>query len=161
MKPHEALEGVELDRGWKVTQRIVKPEGVSGGYFSCGYFAEKEDGTRGYLKALDFFSRLSDSKDPARDLEPMIKAFNFERDLLEQCRSRRLSRIVTALDDGAVTLPGYSGASTVQYLIFELAEADLRKLMVVTGELDIAWALRSLHHITLGLDQLHRIDIGT
>ena len=101
-KPHEALEGLILGEGWRVERRITPDDQHTGGYFSCGYIVKKPDGSTGYLKALDFFSRLPESDDPARDLEPLIAAFNFERDLLEKCRQRRLSRVVTALDTGSV-----------------------------------------------------------
>src|SRR6188768_1116607 len=106
-KPHESLEGITLTNGWKVLDRLTKTAGSSGGHFSCGYLVEHKDGRRGFLKALDFFSMLPESADPARDLEPLIKAFNFERDLLEMCRKGRLSKIVSALDNGAVTVQGF------------------------------------------------------
>ena len=159
-KPHEALEGLALPRRWHVARRVIPTDQHSGGKFSCGYIVKHEDGFSGYLKALDFFSRLPESDDPARALEPLIAAFNFERDLLERCRRNKLSRVVTALDTGAVTVAGFNGVSTVQYIIFELAESDLRGLMSATEELDIAMALRALHHIALGLEQLHGIGIA-
>ncbi|MCE2558759.1 MAG: hypothetical protein J4F98_09135 [Acidobacteria bacterium] len=48
-----------------------------------------------YRKALE-------ADDPARALQAMTAAFNFERDILEKCRDRRLSRVVTVLDSGQV-----------------------------------------------------------
>ncbi len=158
--PHECLEGLTLKSEWTVVRRIERPPGASGGHFSCGYLVENPRGKKGYLKALDFYSRLPASKDPARALEPLLKAFNFERDLLALCRTRRLSRVVMALDDGAVTVPGMAGPATVQYIIFELADGDIRSQMKVADRLDVAWVLRSLHHIAVGLDQLHRIGVS-
>ena len=148
-----------MSNGWHVERRTTPGDQHTGGYFSCGYIVNKVDGSTGYLKALDFFSRLPESDDPARALEPLIAAFNFERDLLEQCRQNRLSRVVTALDTGTVTPPGFAGISTVQYIIFELAEMDLRGLMSAVQELDAAMALRALHHIAVGLEQLHGLGI--
>jgi serine/threonine protein kinase len=153
--PHELLEGMLLKNGWRVLNRLEKPESGSGGTFSCGYLAERSDGQRGYLKALDFFSRLPENEDPARALAPLLDAFNFERDLLSTCRNYRLSRIVTALDDGAITVPNVPPPATVQYIIFELAEGDVRKQMEKVDNLDPAWMFRSLHHMALGLQQLH------
>jgi len=82
---------------------------------------------------------LPESADPARDLEPLIKAFNFERDLLELCRKGRLSRIVSALDNGAITVPGFPPPATVQYIIFELADGDVRKLMATRLDSTLLW----------------------
>jgi eukaryotic-like serine/threonine-protein kinase len=151
--PHEQLLGMALSNGWRVTERVTRMAGASGGCFSCGYFAEHESGQRAYLKALDFYSSLRESSDPARDLQPLIEAFNFERDLLRDCKD--LSRVVTALADGAVQVQSSRGPEVVQYIIFELAESDVRSQMADADELDLAWKLRSLHHIAVGLDQLH------
>jgi serine/threonine protein kinase len=158
--PHELLDGLELKNGWRVFKKIERSDDSSGGTFSCGYIVEGADGRRGYLKALDFFSRLSESDDPARDLQPLILAFNFERDLLKRCKDRHLSRVITALDDGAITVPNVPSPSTVQYIIFELAEGDIRSQMSQADKLDLAWALRSLHQMATGLQQLHLISVA-
>lgn len=158
--PHELLSGLSLKNGWRVIQKLERSVESSGGTFSCGYIVERSDGQRGYLKALDFFSRLPESDDPARDLEPLILAFNFERDLLDRCKAKHLSRVITAFDDGAVTVQGMPPPSTVQYIIFELAEGDIRTQMNQADELDIAWALRSLHQMAVGLQQLHSISVA-
>lgn len=157
--PHERLNGLSLKNGWRVIQKLERSADSSGGTFSCGYIVERSDGQRGYLKALDFFSRLPESDDPARDLEPLILAFNFERDLLYRCKAKHLSHVIIALEDGAVTVPDVPPPSTVLYIIFELAEGDVRTQMAQANELDIAWALRSLHQMAIGLQQLH--SIGT
>ena len=159
-KPHESLEGLNLPGGWTVGQRIRKSKCSTGGHFSCGYLVEHADGRKGYLKALDFFSMLPQSADPARALEPLIKAFNFERDILETCRERRLSRIVSALDNGAVTPPGFPPPATVQYIIFELASGDARKLIAAAEGYDLVLALSTLHEIAAGLRQLHGIGVA-
>ena len=131
-KQYVLFSGRVSNNEWRAVKRLEKPESGSGGAFSCGYLAERSDGQRGYLKALDFFSRLSEKDDPARILAPLLDAFNFERDLLSTCRHHRLSRVVTALDDGSVTVPNVPAPSTVQYIIFELAEGDIRKQMVAS-----------------------------
>lgn len=158
--PHELLVGLPLKNEWQAVEKLGKPESGSGGAFSCGYLAERSDGQRGYLKALDFFSRLSENDDPARVLAPLLDAYNFERDLLSKCKHHHLSRVVTALDDGSITVPNMPAPSTVQYIIFELAEGDIRKQMEQVDQLDAAWILRSLHHMTVGLQQLHSLNVA-
>ena len=68
--------------------------------------------------------------------------------------------MITALDDGAITVQNVSSPSTVQYIIFELAEGDIRTQMSQADKLDIAWALRSLHQMAVGLQQLHSISVA-
>jgi len=50
----ESLEGRTLDGGWRVGNRVAMSVGATGGNFSVGYEAVREDGLRGYVKALDF-----------------------------------------------------------------------------------------------------------
>jgi serine/threonine protein kinase len=48
----------------------------------------------------------------------------------------------------------------VPYLIFEMAEGDLRSRITFNNNVELAWKLRSLHNVSIGLKQLHKIDIG-
>lgn len=139
-------------------ERIEQPPDATGANFSCGYHVTRSDGTRGFLKALDF-SRALREKDPARALQPLLEAYNFERSLLNQCKTRHMDRIVEALADGSVEVD-QSPIGIVQYLIFEDADCDLRARLHLLGRLEVAWKLRSLHHIATGLYQLHRQQIA-
>lgn len=157
--PASQLLGRTLPGGWTVIKTVVRPPTATGGNFSVGYIVESEKGIRGYLKALDYSAALK-SLDPARALEAMTAAYNFERDLLHKCNARKLDRIVVSLADGSVTLDTVSGSGVVQYLIFELADGDVRSRIANVEKFDVAWALRTLHHVAIGLQQLHREDIA-
>ena len=149
--------GLTLKGDWHVVKKCSKTLSGTGGCFSVGYIVQKSD-KRAYLKALDFYSQLMIADDPARVMQPLLESYNFERDLLARCRDRRLSRVVVALDDGAVRLAG--STLPVQYIIFELAEGDIRSQIGRADRLDLAWALRSLHQIAVGLQQLHAIGVA-
>ena len=126
MRPAEHLKGLNLNAGWIVLHQITPPPHSTGGHFSVGYLVEHESGKRGYLKALDF-SGAFQSPDPARTLQAMTEAYNFERDLLAKCKDQQLRRVVTPLTDGTVRVPGNFGfLDTVCYLIFEQAKGDIR-----------------------------------
>ena len=128
----------------------------SGGLFSTGYIVRHEDGRRGFLKALDY-TRALESPDPATALHQLTAAFNFEREVLEACNSRNCSKIVSAIASGRIN-PANSNIP-VQYLIFELAEGDVRKQALRSLRHDLPWFLRAIHHTAVGLSQLHRQDI--
>jgi serine/threonine protein kinase len=148
--PADKLEGMDLPNGWKVLGHVRKKPGATGGYFSVGYKVRHESGREAFLKALDF-SRALGSRDPARELQELTETFNFERDLLAKCKEKNLDRVVKALEDGTVTIDGLP----VPYLIFELANCDIRGHMDLSAELDLAWTLRMLHHVAVGVKQLH------
>lgn len=155
---HQLL-GRELPDGWLVIEKIEKTPDQTGGHFSVGYRVQRSDGTRAFCKALDFTAAFA-APDPARELEHMTQAFNFERDLLGKCRDRRMDRVVSVIGDGRVFVEDGNPQSAVPYLLFELAEGDIRQFAKFAAELDLAWAVRSLHHVATGLMQLHRAGVA-
>lgn len=148
------LTGKLLDGGWKVISPVPKHPGETGGTFSACYIVEDTSGHRAFLKALDY-SKAFESRDPATILQAMTAAFIFERDVLNKCKNERLDRVVTAITDGKIKIDGQTDGGVVQYLIFELADGDVRRQATLSKKFDVAWSLRSLHHIATGLQQIH------
>lgn len=152
-KPIENLEGMVTGDGWTVGALVQRQAYQTGGCFSVGYMATHEDGRVGFLKALDF-SRALAAADVIRALEDMTRTYNFERDVLSLCRGANLDRVVVAISDGALPVPG-APLDQVFYLIFELADGDVRSQAVLRNSIDAYWALQALQHIATGLNQLH------
>jgi len=157
--PAYQLLGLTLADDWKVVEQIQRAATATGGCFSVGYFVEKSDGRRGFLKALDFSLALQ-SPDPVAALNPLLDAFEYERNMLNICRARRMSKVATAITDGVVDVPGGGLLSRVSYLIFERADRDSRAHLAAAAQFDAAWRLRSLHHIATALKQLHAQNIA-
>ncbi len=158
VNPAAQLSGKTLQGGWQVLEPLNRTQEQTGGHFSHGYRVRRDDGTEAFLKALDYSEALKTS-DPARVLQALTSAFNFERDLLYRCHERKLRRIVRPLDAGSVTIDGYGPAGVVQYLILEMANGDLRTRLA-SANFDLAFRLRALHHIAVGMRQLHSIGIA-
>lgn len=158
-RPAERLEGEILPNGWTVTELIKRPRNTSGGRFSTSYIVRSSAGEKAFLKAMDYTEAL-DSEDPAMVLEAMTRAYNFERNLLEKIKSRRLSRVVEVLDSGTLRLDGDDRSMVVQYLIFELADRDVRALVEWNSDFGVGWALRTLHQTAAALQQLHAVEIA-
>jgi serine/threonine protein kinase len=159
MSAAEHLEGMTLPGGWTVGKMVThKP--TSGGTFSIPYIVNDSQGKEHFLKALDFSDAFS-KPDPARELQNMTSAYNHERDILEHCKQRDLSRVVVAVTHGYVQVAGFDPiAGQVAYLIFELAESDVRKQVDIKNRLDCLICLSILNDVTLGLMQLHREAIA-
>lgn len=155
--PAEMLLGLRLPNGWQVVAAVNRTPAGSGGLFSKGYIVENATGQRAFLKALDF-SRALGMPDLARALQDMTTAYNYERDLLASCR--HLDRVATAIDEGDVNADPTSPIGRVPYLIFELAEADVRNHLASLATFDAAWALRCLHQIATGLFQLYGAGVA-
>src|SRR5438045_2475021 len=157
--PAALMTGLTLPEGWTVVSAIPRAPGATGGNFSVGYLVRNAAGEEAFMKALDY-SRALQSADPARVLQAMTEAYNFERDVLKKCRDKKMSRVVTAIADGSIQVPTPNGPQVVQYIIFEKADCDCRNFINTSNFFDVAWALRSLHHIATGLRQMHINDMA-
>jgi serine/threonine protein kinase len=152
------LSGTVLQNGWRVLNLIVPSSCATGGSFSCGYVVESPTGEQAFLKAFDF-SQAMESADPAVTLNAMTSAFIFERELLRRCHQKQLKRIVTVMGGGQVRVPTAPGG-VIYYLIFERADADVRIKIDTERRFDVAWRLRTLHHIASAIRQLHGVKIA-
>jgi eukaryotic-like serine/threonine-protein kinase len=155
--PAEMLVGLNVSKEWKVVSRVAKQPGATGSVFSVGYLVESQTGRRAFLKALNLARALRQPNWPVV-VQAMLETFNFESQLLAVCRHH--DRIVTAIDEGEVDVDPSSPIGRVPYLIFELGEGDIRRHIAVTGKLETAWALRCLHHISVGIAQLHGMGVA-
>jgi serine/threonine protein kinase len=154
------LLGLTLEGGWKVVATVQLGPEATGANFSAGYIVQRDDGARGFLKALDFSSASRPGVDTIAELQRLTTEYLFERDLVAQCTNKKLTRVVRGLGHGKVQVgPGLEGE--VNYLIFELAErGDIRRHMAQAQEINLVWSLGVLHHVATGLFQLHRTRIA-
>jgi serine/threonine protein kinase len=160
MSAAEYLEGIELGDGWKVASRL-KHESSTGGIFSVPYSVLDKDSKPHFLKAFDFSSAFEPGSDVIRVLQSMTALYEHERDILDFFKAKRLSHVVTAVKHGYVRIPGMSAPEgTVYYLIFELADRDVRSQVDIENRLDCVWCLRVLNDVTLGLWQAHRSAVA-
>jgi serine/threonine protein kinase len=156
----EKLVGLALPSGWQVTKKIAKSANGTGGMFSCSYEVHRGKEI-GFLKAFDFAQAFEPGVDTPRVLEQLTAAFNFELSILEHCRNRRLTRVVLAIDHGHVDVPGMGPIEgRVFYLIFELAQGDVRCQIDLSTAQDAYWCLLVLKDVSLGLWQVHRESIA-
>ncbi|GGR27292.1 protein kinase domain-containing protein [Deinococcus ruber] len=121
----------------------------SQGAFSVGYLVQHPAGHLGFLKAVDLSATFQELNVTVA-LQEVTERHNFEVALLESCW--HLSRVVSAITHGQVRVAG--ALVPVPYVILERADADVRAHLS-THTCDAAWILRCLHHITVGLRQLH------
>jgi len=148
MGPAERMEGLTLAGGWTVGKQIGSSHSRSARYHVTG-----PKGERAFLKALDFF-RAYEAKDTLAAMDDIISSIRHERDLIEMCGESKMSRIVRGLAYGDIRLEENEHA--VWYLIFELAEGDVRHELAKIDPNEQAWRLRTLHQAAVGLTQMHR-----
>lgn len=156
MSAVDDLQGMTLTNGWLVVAKMGRNPSGTGGTFSQSYKVEK-GAAKGFLKAFDFSEAFEPGANTTELIQILTSAYNFERSILEHCQQRRLSKVVIAIDSGQVQVPGYGNADgRVFYLVFELAESDIRGQIMATNRFDAAVSMRVLKDISLALWQVHR-----
>tara|TARA_R110001592_G_scaffold7032_3_gene39512 strand:+ start:51658 stop:52686 length:1029 start_codon:yes stop_codon:yes gene_type:complete len=155
--PSTALEGVTTDSGWLIGKMINTTSG-SGGNFCTRYTAVSSDGKIGFLKAMDLSTVASQSLE---DIKKTIDEYLFEQAILKECKNKKLTRVVTPLDSGEIISPkAIAPLNRVFYIIFELAEGDLREQFINNEVHSWKKVFKSLHHVAVGIKQLHQIGIA-
>jgi serine/threonine protein kinase len=157
--PALLLAGKKLANDWEVIDLIAKNPDGTGGNFSHSYnVINTITGERAFLKALDFSKALKD-KNPLAMMNELTGLFQFEQQVLELCRNKRLSRIINLIDAG--TVPAENGSVIpVPYFIMELAAGDIYKQLDFSKKVDHAINLKILHSISVALFQLHNNGIA-
>jgi eukaryotic-like serine/threonine-protein kinase len=149
------LQGLSLSTGWTVKGHVRRSKYATGGTFSQSYLVEK-DGRKGFLKAFDFSDAFEAGEDTIAILNALTSAYEHERDVLQICKDRRLSRVVIAIEHGNVQVPNIAGMDgRVFYLIFEMADGDVRGQVAGSQRFDTLWSMRALKDVCLGLWQVH------
>ena len=149
------LEGTELPGGWSVGPLNRRQPEATGGMSSVSYVVTNRDGRKGFLKVVDLITAIGD----INQLQAIINEYISERDLVVLCGQRRLSRVVTAIDHGQITIPGYL-LGNVNYIIFELASSDVRIALSQSDGIDLVLRLEMFHQVTSGVRQLHNLQVA-
>lgn len=154
----EMLVGETLPTGWYVAEKVERRPGDTGGNFSVNYLVERGS-EKGFCKVLNlaWLIESGPGRDPASELNAATAVYMFERNIARECRT--LSHVVTAIDDGDFSLPGFD-PPLVLYIVFERAEQDVRRLLNATSFVDLFVKLRLLHNLAVGLRQLHTRGIA-
>lgn len=154
------LVGLKLKTGWLVKSKIEKLDNQTGSFFSVCYTVEKENMTC-FMKVFDFSKFFNPDRHTGvvDALNEMTTAYKYERDLSGYCKDKHVTKVAFVIDAGEEFIEGYT-FGTVPYLIFDLAEGDIRKKISLSKNLDDAWLVKSLHDVAVGLNQLHKISVS-
>jgi eukaryotic-like serine/threonine-protein kinase len=94
------------------------------------------------------------------ELKKIIDTATFEKALCALCGERRMDRVVLALATGDI-VTGPNMQDRVPYIIFELADGDVRRrIRLVNENVRAAWIFRAIQNAAVGLTQLHSAKIA-
>ncbi len=158
--------------GWFVKSKIQAADpnqGETGGNFSICYIVEK-DSKQYFMKVLDYKKGLSKpipaGKTRADVLGRFLLEFDYEKKLSSYCNTKKASKVILYIDSGEISLDDYF-IPTVSYIVYEMANGNIRKFLDFSKKIDLASGLRSiadklksLHDVATGINSLHSIDIS-
>jgi serine/threonine protein kinase len=161
----ESLVGYELPgrskNKWSVLERLSKEqEERSGFFYSVGYRVKSDDGREAFLKVTDLDLLTDEAHSLLERTSAAIQAHTFERKILEHCKGNNMDRVVVAVDFGDTVITHTHGREPIFYLIFELAECDVRVQVDRQNRFDLAWTLSALHDLAVAIQQLHKGDVS-
>lgn len=158
------LVGTKLSDGWVITKKLPRPgsedaKDLTGSYFSIGYIAS--NGTKeAFLKVIDIQRALHHQAGSLMErLKGVVDSHTFECNILDICSKAKLDRVVQVISKGEIPAVDGAGIPT-PYIMFELADGDVRKIVGKTNKVDDAWRLKVLHDVAVGLQQLHGQSIA-
>lgn len=161
--PAQLLTGVTLPSGWKLVEQLKRTPGSSGSNFGTGYRAERPKGgevEHAFVKAMDFV-RAMEEADPMAELLKLTSEATFEREAMQLCGERRLSRLVQLISWEYINLhPAKDLMHQVLCLVMEVGSGDIRRQITRIGALPTSVILHILEDTALGMAQLHRNGIA-
>lgn len=155
------LEGRTLQQGWKVVKKIAKDTKDAkekDSFFSVSYEVEKDE-KKYFLKAFDITGFSEVGKTFMENMQIMSNAFQYEKNLSEYCQHNRVTKVSFVISSGEEDISGYK-YPLVPYLVFNMADGDVRHKLNYSKSLDFSWKLKSLHDIAVGIKQLHGIEVS-
>ncbi len=150
------MPGRDEKTKWKVIERIYRQQEEPDAIFSSvGYKVKSEDGREAFLKVTDV-DLITQAKYTM--FERTMTALNqhqVERKLLEHCRGNNMDRIAFAIDYGETIIVDKGTKEAIFYIVFDLAECDVRVQVDKRAQFDIAWIYVALHDLSVAIQQLH------
>jgi len=162
--PSTKLKNLVTNSGWTIIEKVSSKQ-VSGGNHCTRYVAHSDDGRIGFLKAMDLVGAFNHARENGLDeldvLSSQIKQYKFEQSILQQCKDRKMSKVIMPLDSGYIdTLVCDAPLNRVYYVIFEMAQNDLRQQFIEQSNISWVSLFRALQHTAIGVNQLHKGGIA-
>lgn len=157
----KTLKGRKTGNDWQVVQNLTAPIILRNEPLNCHVY-KVQDATTGkeaFLKAADI-----DLTDPEESLAVRFKALlmhhEFEAHVSDHCHGNNMDRVCLAIDHGDAMVEVNGTKEAVFYLVFELADGDIRNQIFTAEQWTVQRKFRLLHQVAVGLSQLHRVNVS-
>src|SRR5690606_22931762 len=111
-----------------------------------GYKVKHDNGREAFLKAVDA-DLIDETETLAVRLTAVLTHHQFEAQVSDHCRGNNMDHVSLAIDHGSDMQELDGVREPVFYLIFELAQSDVRQQILVDRDWPAQKKVRLLHHI--------------
>lgn len=140
---------------WKVVEKVSADVGKTPGFFSYTYKVENDQGHKAFMKASDIGMKNLQGINFLDRILMVTQGHQFERQVLDLCSGNNMDRVVVAVDYGDCEHEFSGARDRVFFIIFELAESDLRRISNVNSQKTTLWSVIALQNLFVGMNQLH------
>lgn len=154
-----ALIGTKLNNGWSVDAEIAPKPGQTGGNFS-NCFEVSRGNEKAFLKAFNLEKIIAITGSNFQAMQQALEGINFEMHLLDICKTASTRNVIIPIESGEILIRNLNLIKPIQYLIFGLADGDLRTFHRYNGASDVITNLSILKEAANGLGELHRLAIA-
>lgn len=152
----QVLPGRRTNTRWTVLERMSDEYRERfGAIYSVGYRVKSNEGHEAFMKVTDLDLLTDESCSILDRTYVAVQIHKSEREILEHCRGNNMDRVVVAIDYGDTVVTHERGKEPIFYLVFELAECDVRVQIDRRTRFDLTWILAALHDLAVAVQQLH------
>lgn len=154
------LKGKKNRAGWEVLECLSSSNiNIDDSGRSHTYKVKHvENGQLAFLKATDA-DLVDEEESMVVKLQAVLRHYNFEASISDYCRGNNMDRVCLAIDHGDALVEWNGTKEPVFYLIFELADGDIRHQLFKSESWPAQRKFRLLHQVAVGLSQLHAADV--
>jgi Protein kinase domain. len=156
------LKGRKTGTGWEVVEPLSPPMSMRVTPERSHTYRVRNvaTGEFAFLKAADADMVDEDDESLVVRLEAVLMHHKFEAHVSEHCHGNNMDRVCLAIDHGN-TLVEFNGIKEpVFFLVFELADGDIRDQIFTSYQWSAQQKFRLLHHVSVGLSQLHAVKVS-
>ncbi|SIQ57613.1 Protein kinase domain-containing protein [Rhizobium sp. RU20A] len=155
------LKGHKTGIGWEVVESLNTPTAVKSTESNSHVYKVKDQasGRFAFLKAADV-DFIGGEESLLVRLKALLMHHEFETCVSDHCHGNNMDRVCLAIDHGDAVIEANGVREAVFYLVFELADGDIRDQIFTAEQWTVQRKFRLLHQVAVGLSQLHSVKVS-
>lgn len=157
----QTLKGKKTGSDWEVIESLTAPISIRAAPSQSHVYSVRNvaSGEIAFLKVADIDMFGSDESMLVR-LKAVLMHHEFEAHVSDHCRGNNMDHVCLAIDHGEAMIEVDGTREAVFYLIFEMADGDIRDQIFTAAQWTVQRKFQLLHQVAVGLSQLHAVKVS-